>query len=160
MKETHDKQTIDLFGIGVDLNAIDPETYRMLSGETALAGASSCAACSAPSANRWWTKHRDDRCCPSSLCIPSSAARFGALLYCRTARPNHGIAVHQIWKESSPEITCSSYHKFRRLRVKFNSCWPCAGLKCRKIRVICLLAWMLWRMAMAEKWKRATINEQ
>ncbi|WP_421195290.1 Mor transcription activator family protein [Aeromonas jandaei] len=35
MKDETDLSTVDLFGVGVDLNAIDPETYRMLSDDTA-----------------------------------------------------------------------------------------------------------------------------
>lgn len=35
MRDETDQKTVELFGVGVDLNAIDPETYRMLSDDTA-----------------------------------------------------------------------------------------------------------------------------
>ena len=79
MKETHDKQTIDLFGIGVDLNAIDPETYRMLSDETAP-GWSEQLRSMFDTIESVVDKHAMIRCRPSSC--SSSAAHSAAPLLC------------------------------------------------------------------------------
>lgn len=79
MKETHDKQTIDLFGISVDLDAIDPETYRMLSDETSP-GWTELLRGMFDTIDAVVEKHRDDKMLPfimlSEFCRTFGGAPF------------------------------------------------------------------------------------
>jgi Mor family transcriptional regulator len=79
MKDAHDQQSVDLFGISVDLDAIDPETYRMLSDETAP-GWTELLRGMFDTIDAVVEKHRDDKMLPfimlSEFCRTFGGAPF------------------------------------------------------------------------------------
>jgi Mor family transcriptional regulator len=112
MKDAHDHQSVDLFGVGVDLDAIDPETYRMLSDETAP-GWTELLRSMFDNFEQIINKHRDSPML--SLLLLSEHCRIfgGAHFYVPNGKTmTTMLRSIQIWKEFTGDNTFELSRKF------------------------------------------------
>jgi len=99
MNETHDKQTIDLFGMTVDRAVIDASTYRLLNDETAPGWTESLRSMF-DTIESVVDKHRNDEMLSFILLSEFCRMFGGAPFYVPTGKTLSSVLRSiQIWKE-------------------------------------------------------------